>query len=98
VRVIGEPGVVPAAGAWVDGTTAIFRVSDPTVTDPGNPRQAPGAFGPKSNVENNRLMEQDLRARGYPAELTEVPDMHNYTAWRDAFHPHPTRLVRQVCG
>jgi hypothetical protein len=24
--------------------------------------------------------------------------MHNYTAWRDAFHPHLTRLTRQVCG
>ena len=42
-------------------------------------------------------MEQALRARGYPAELHEVPDMHNYTAWRDAFDPHLTRLVRQVC-
>ena len=52
----------------------------------------------EENVENNRLMEQALRARGYPAELTEVPDMHNYTAWRDAFHPHLTRLVRQVSG
>ncbi len=52
----------------------------------------------EENVENNRLMERALRARGYPAELTEVPDMHNYTAWRDAFHPHLTRLVRQVCG
>ena len=52
----------------------------------------------EENVENNRLMEQALRARGYPAELTEVPDMHNYTAWRDAFHPHLSRLVRQVSG
>jgi enterochelin esterase-like enzyme len=52
----------------------------------------------EENVHNNRLVEQALRARGYPAELTEVPDMHNYTAWRDAFHPHLTRLVRQVCG
>ena len=52
----------------------------------------------EENVANNRMMEQTLRARGYPAELAEVPDMHNYTAWRDAFHPHLTRLVGQVCG
>ena len=52
----------------------------------------------EENVANNRLMARSLRARGYPAELAEVPDMHNYTAWRDAFHPHLTRLVRQVCG
>ena len=106
MRVIGGPGVAPVAGAWVDGTTAIFRVADPgyrlsgvrlsqdvripgdrldfhrdgdgwrlaiglppvhrmeylldfrypdgrtaTVTDPGNPGQAPGAFGPKSVLE-----------------------------------------------
>jgi enterochelin esterase-like enzyme len=52
----------------------------------------------EENVANNRLMAQSLRGRGYPAELIELPDMHNYTAWRDAFHPHLTRLVRQVCG
>jgi len=52
----------------------------------------------EENVANNRLMAQALRARGYPAELREVPDVHNYTAWRDAFHPHLTRLLRQVCG
>ena len=51
----------------------------------------------EENLANNRLVEQSLRARGYPAELAEVPDMHNYTAWRDAFHPHLTRLVGQVC-
>ncbi len=52
----------------------------------------------EENVANNRLMARALRARGYPAELAEVPDMHNYTAWRDAFHPHLTGLVGQVCG
>ena len=52
----------------------------------------------EENVANNRMVEQSLQARGYPAELAEVPDMHNYTAWRDAFHPHLTRLVGQVCG
>ncbi len=41
---------------------------------------------------------QALRARGYQAGLREMPDMHNYTAWRDAFHPHLTRLARQVRG
>ena len=52
----------------------------------------------EENVANNRLMAQSLRTRGYPAKLAEVPDMHNYTAWRDAFHPHLTRLAGQVCG
>ncbi len=52
----------------------------------------------EENVDNNRLMAQALRARGYPVTWQELPDMHNYTAWRDAFDPHLTRLLRQVCG
>ena len=50
----------------------------------------------EENVANNRLMTQVLRADGYQASLHEVPDMHNYTAWRDAFDPHLTRLLGQV--
>jgi enterochelin esterase family protein len=52
----------------------------------------------EENVANNRLMAQALRARGHPVTWHELPDMHNYTAWRDAFDPHLTRLLRQVCG
>lgn len=52
---------------------------------------------PEENLDNNRAMTQRLRERGYPATLHEVPDAHNYTAWRDAFHPHLTRLLQQVC-
>jgi enterochelin esterase-like enzyme len=52
----------------------------------------------EENVSNNRLVRQALRARGYSAALHEVPDMHNYTAWRDAFDPHLTQLLKQVCG
>jgi enterochelin esterase-like enzyme len=50
----------------------------------------------EENVENNRLMVKTLRSRGYPATLHEVPDMHNYTAWRDAFDPWLTGLLGQV--
>ncbi len=50
----------------------------------------------EENVANNRLMTQALRARGYPAVLHEQPDTHNYTAWRDAFDPHLTRLLWQL--
>lgn len=52
----------------------------------------------EENVDNNRLMAQALRAQGNPVTWHELPDMHNYTAWRDAFDPHLTRLLRQVCG
>ena len=50
----------------------------------------------EENVENNRLMAQTLRAGGYPAALHEVPDMHNWTAWRDALDPGLTDLLGQV--
>lgn len=51
----------------------------------------------EENLANNRAMTQRLRERGYPAALHEVPDAHNYTAWRDAFDPHLTRLIQRVC-
>jgi enterochelin esterase-like enzyme len=50
----------------------------------------------EENVHNNRLMARALSAQGYPAELHEVPDMHNYTAWRDAFEPHLTSLLART--
>jgi enterochelin esterase-like enzyme len=50
----------------------------------------------EENLENNRVMARTLTAAGYPAALHEVPDGHNYTAWRDAFDPSLTRLLQQV--
>lgn len=52
----------------------------------------------EENVENNRLMTATLSARGYQATLHEVPDVHNYTAWRDAFDPYLTRLLCRTCA
>ena len=51
----------------------------------------------EANIDNNRLMARTLDAHGYPAALHEVPDAHNYTAWRDAFDPYLTRLIRTLC-
>jgi enterochelin esterase family protein len=50
----------------------------------------------EENIDNNRLMAKTLTARGYPATLHEVPDMHNFTAWRDAFDPWLTELLGRV--
>lgn len=50
----------------------------------------------EENVLNNRVMAHALSEQGYEARLDEVPDMHNYTGWRDAFHPHLTRLLVQM--
>lgn len=50
----------------------------------------------EENVHNNRLMARALATQGYPAELHEGPDLHNYTAWRDSFEPHLTRLLARA--
>lgn len=50
----------------------------------------------EENVENNRLMASTLRRQGYDATLSEVPDVHNYVAWRDAFDPHLTGLLARA--
>ena len=50
----------------------------------------------EENVHNNRVMARALSKQGYAAALHEVPDMHNYTAWRDAFEPHLTGLLARA--
>jgi enterochelin esterase-like enzyme len=50
----------------------------------------------EENVHNNRLMAATLRRQGYPAELHEVPDAHNYVAWRDSFDPYLVDLLAKV--
>jgi enterochelin esterase-like enzyme len=52
----------------------------------------------EENRHNNREMAHTLRRQGYPVTLAEVPDAHNFTAWRDALDPHLTDLLRRVWG
>jgi enterochelin esterase-like enzyme len=50
----------------------------------------------EENLFNNRVMARALAEQGYEARLDEMPDLHNYTAWRDAFDPHLTRLLARM--
>lgn len=50
----------------------------------------------EENLPNNELMAATLRRLGYAVRMVTVPDAHNYTAWRDALHPHLTQLVTEV--
>ena len=52
--------------------------------------------GEEENAHNNRVMASALAAQGYDAELHEVPDLHNYTSWRDTFDPHLTHLLTRL--
>ena len=47
----------------------------------------------EENLANNRAMTFALQRLGYDASLTEVRDVHNYTAWRDALDPGLTGLL-----
>jgi enterochelin esterase-like enzyme len=50
----------------------------------------------EENIHNNRVVASALAVQGYPATLAEVPDLHNYTGWRDAFDPYLTRLLARL--
>jgi enterochelin esterase-like enzyme len=50
----------------------------------------------EENAANNRLMARALSDQGYPARIELVPDLHNFTAWRDAFEPSLPRLLGQA--
>ena len=50
----------------------------------------------EENLGNNRQLARALTAQGYPVTLREVPDGHNFTAWRDAFDPGLSDLLREV--
>jgi enterochelin esterase family protein len=50
----------------------------------------------EENLANNREMAATLARQGYDGALHEVGDTHNYTAWRDALHPHLTDLLARV--
>jgi enterochelin esterase-like enzyme len=77
----------------------IVRSVDAVLRSGGHPSPVPtvmtcGAI--EENLANNRIMARALAAQGYDVALREVPDVHSYTAWRDAFDPALTRLLREV--
>jgi enterochelin esterase-like enzyme len=50
----------------------------------------------EENAADNRVMARALAAQGYPVALHEGRDLHNYTAWRDLWDPHLTRLLQET--
>jgi enterochelin esterase family protein len=48
----------------------------------------------EENMANNRAIVEALRAAGHEVALRSLPDLHNYTAWRDSLHPSLTALLR----
>ncbi|HPB73197.1 MAG TPA: alpha/beta hydrolase-fold protein [Phycicoccus sp.] len=52
--------------------------------------------GLEENAENNRQMAGALRRAGHTVTYTQVPDLHNYSAWRDALDPCLTEVLRDL--
>ncbi|MDE9364171.1 alpha/beta hydrolase-fold protein [Luteipulveratus sp. YIM 133132] len=50
----------------------------------------------EENYANNKAMAKALRRRRVPVRLTDVADLHNYTAWRDALDPIWPNLLRET--
>jgi enterochelin esterase family protein len=77
----------------------IIRVARELRRDAGIPEPVVMTCGvAEENLANNRLMARALAAQEFEIELHEVPDMHTFTGWRDALHPHLTRLLARVWG
>jgi enterochelin esterase-like enzyme len=75
----------------------VIRYVARTIREPGTPVPTVLTCGlVEENLANNRRMAEALRRQGYAAPLAEVPDGHNFTAWRDALDPHLAELLRWV--
>jgi enterochelin esterase-like enzyme len=47
----------------------------------------------EENLDNNRALVEALRRRGWDVRTFWQHDAHNWTAWRDALHPHLAELI-----
>jgi enterochelin esterase family protein len=77
----------------------IIRFTGRVVGTMSAPRPVPTALtcgSAEENLANNREMARALSRQGYPTRLHEVPDAHNFTAWRDALDPYLVDLLRRV--
>ena len=50
----------------------------------------------EENLGNNRAMRDLLASQGYPVELVEHRDAHNWVSWRDVLEPHLTMLLERL--
>jgi enterochelin esterase-like enzyme len=47
----------------------------------------------EENLDNNRALVEALERRGWDVRTFWQRDAHNWTAWRDALHPHLAELI-----
>jgi enterochelin esterase-like enzyme len=82
---------------WEPVTSFVASVHN--APDDDNPVPTAVTCGvPEENLANNRRMAETLARLGYQVRFAAVRDAHNYTAWRDALHPHLTDLITSVAA
>jgi enterochelin esterase-like enzyme len=52
----------------------------------------------EENLANNRAVFAALAAQGYPVDMHEIRDAHNWVAWRDSLYPDLVTLLQRVWG
>jgi enterochelin esterase family protein len=81
------------------GFGAVTRFVASVTADAASPQPVPTAMTCgriEENRANNVAMADALRGHGWPVSYADVADTHNYTAWRDALHPHLTELLQDI--
>ena len=74
---------------FVDGVVATPAWADPV------PVTVTCGTG-EENLANNRVMADALAAQGYPVDLVEHADAHNWVSWRDVFDPYLLNLLQRA--
>jgi enterochelin esterase-like enzyme len=52
----------------------------------------------EENAANNRAVFAALARQGYPVDLREIRDTHNWVAWRDTLYPDLVALLQRTWG
>jgi enterochelin esterase family protein len=50
----------------------------------------------EENLANNRAVFAALAEQGYPADLLELRDAHNWVAWRDGLYPELVTMLQRL--
>ena len=80
------------------------RIADFVATVPGQRVRAAGVRlvmtcgTGEENLDNNRLLSRSLERAGVGCTLTENPDGHSYTGWRDCLDPTLRALLEHAWG
>jgi enterochelin esterase-like enzyme len=78
-------------------TRFVSRVGGGQGDPPPIPLTLPCGTG-EENLANNRWLAKTLGGRGWPLQLVEHRDAHNWISWRDALEPHLPDLILRISG